>query len=299
MTSLIGNIFRVTGHLCGEFTGPGEFPTQRPVTRSFDVFFDLGLNKRLSKQPWGWWFETPSWSLWPQCNVCDDKYMVVRVVRGRGWITGSYQPIGPMPARSNGFEWLDNWPISQNPTMQMTHIPQCTIQNRNVHISVLNGQLCDMARALLDWWIGQNGFEGHDNYHRSKHHKISHRDLWWRFGRLQIRAALEAIVKMSLMPSRVLAEHWKKAWAFILSARVSPSANVTTFCFWASSFFCMVMSFIKSFFNATSRIGTPEQKCLISGIHFWVTFTKLSGLSTEYAIMMTSLSGYERGRKRS
>ena len=36
----------------------GEFPTQRPVTRSFDVFFDLRLNKRLSKQSWGWWFET-------------------------------------------------------------------------------------------------------------------------------------------------------------------------------------------------------------------------------------------------
>ena len=68
MTSSNGNIFRVTGHLCGEFTGPGEFPTQRPVTRSFDVFFDLRLNKRLSKQPWGWWFETPSWSLWRQCN---------------------------------------------------------------------------------------------------------------------------------------------------------------------------------------------------------------------------------------
>ena len=40
MTSSNGNIFRVTGPLCGEFTGPGEFPTQRPVTRSFDVFFD-------------------------------------------------------------------------------------------------------------------------------------------------------------------------------------------------------------------------------------------------------------------
>ena len=39
---------------------PGEFPAQRPVTRSFDVFFDLSLNKRLSKQSWGWWFETPS-----------------------------------------------------------------------------------------------------------------------------------------------------------------------------------------------------------------------------------------------
>ena len=38
MTSSNGNIFRVTGHLCGEFTGPVEFPTQSPVTRSFDVF---------------------------------------------------------------------------------------------------------------------------------------------------------------------------------------------------------------------------------------------------------------------
>ena len=34
---------------------PGEFPAQRPVTRSFDVFFDLHPNKRLSKQWWGWW----------------------------------------------------------------------------------------------------------------------------------------------------------------------------------------------------------------------------------------------------
>ena len=50
MTTSNGNIFRVTGHLCGEFTSPGEFPTQRPVTQSFDVFFDLRLNKRLSKQ---------------------------------------------------------------------------------------------------------------------------------------------------------------------------------------------------------------------------------------------------------
>ena len=46
-----------------------RFPTQRPVTQSFDVFFDLRLNKGLSKQPWCWWFETPSLSLWRQCNV--------------------------------------------------------------------------------------------------------------------------------------------------------------------------------------------------------------------------------------
>ena len=80
MTSSNGNIFRVTGPLCGEFTGPGEFPAQRPVTRSFDVFFDLRPNKRLSKQPWCWWFETPSWSLWRQANVESCAYLSGRIV---------------------------------------------------------------------------------------------------------------------------------------------------------------------------------------------------------------------------
>ena len=46
MTSSNGNIFRVTGHLCG------EFPAQSSVTQSFDVFFDLRLNKGLSMVIW-------------------------------------------------------------------------------------------------------------------------------------------------------------------------------------------------------------------------------------------------------
>ena len=45
-----------------------EFPAHRPVTRSFDAFFDLCLNKRLSKQSWGWWFEMPARPLWRHCN---------------------------------------------------------------------------------------------------------------------------------------------------------------------------------------------------------------------------------------
>ena len=52
----------------------GEFRSQRPVTRGFDVFFELRLYKRLSKQPWGWLFGTPSRPLWRHCNVynfCD------------------------------------------------------------------------------------------------------------------------------------------------------------------------------------------------------------------------------------
>ena len=47
----------------------GEFPSQRPVVRSFDVFFDLHPNKRLSKNSKCWWFETPSRSLWRHSNV--------------------------------------------------------------------------------------------------------------------------------------------------------------------------------------------------------------------------------------
>ena len=74
MTSSNGNIFRVTDHLCGEFTGPRWIPRTMAsdavvVTRSFDVFFDLRLNKRLSKQSWGWWFETLSCPLWRHCNI--------------------------------------------------------------------------------------------------------------------------------------------------------------------------------------------------------------------------------------
>ena len=45
-----------------------EFPAQRPVTRSFDVFLHLRLDKWFSKQSWGWWFATSSRTLWLHCN---------------------------------------------------------------------------------------------------------------------------------------------------------------------------------------------------------------------------------------
>ena len=47
---------------------PGEFPAQRPVTRSFDVFFDLRRIKGLNKQSRGWWSETLSRPLWRHSN---------------------------------------------------------------------------------------------------------------------------------------------------------------------------------------------------------------------------------------
>ena len=121
MTSSNGNIFRVTGHLCGEFTGhrwiprtsvqsvffsgfaknvvhwlgPGNaytwwrhqmetfsallaiFAGNSPVNSPHKgqwrgaLMFSLSLNKRLGKQWWGWWFETPSRPLWRHCKVME------------------------------------------------------------------------------------------------------------------------------------------------------------------------------------------------------------------------------------
>ena len=62
-------IFRVTGHLWGGNSPViGEFPSQMPVTRSFDVFFDLRPKKRLIKQSQLRWLETLSRQLWHQGN---------------------------------------------------------------------------------------------------------------------------------------------------------------------------------------------------------------------------------------
>ena len=53
--------------LCGG-KSTGWFPSQRSVTRSFDVFFLVRLNKRLSKLTICWWFGTPWRTLWRHCN---------------------------------------------------------------------------------------------------------------------------------------------------------------------------------------------------------------------------------------
>ena len=84
MTSSNGNIFRITGLCAGNSPVTGEFPSQRPVARSFDVFFDLRLNKQLRKQSRHRLFDTPSRSLWRRCNAshCDVTVMVVMMCYG-------------------------------------------------------------------------------------------------------------------------------------------------------------------------------------------------------------------------
>ena len=68
MTSSNGNIFRVPGHLCGEFTGHRWIPCTMASDAELWFFSYLCLNKRLSKQWWDWWFETPSRQLWRHCK---------------------------------------------------------------------------------------------------------------------------------------------------------------------------------------------------------------------------------------
>ena len=86
MTSSNGNIFRVTGPLCGDrwiHRSPVNSPNKgHAVTRSFGGFFDLRLDKRLSKQSWPRGFETPSRSLLRHCNewgnILGDLIIVMR-----------------------------------------------------------------------------------------------------------------------------------------------------------------------------------------------------------------------------
>ena len=63
----------------------GEFPSQRPVTQSFDIFFDLRLNKRLSKQSIRWSFKTSSCSLRRHCNVYKPRDTAVIVESALIW----------------------------------------------------------------------------------------------------------------------------------------------------------------------------------------------------------------------
>ena len=102
MTSSNGNIFRITGPLCGEFTGHRWILPQRPVTWSFDVFFDLPLNKRLSKQSRRWWFETPSWSLWRHCNEQEHVCLLHSQFHGSGGLVRQE----PGTSAAMEFTWL-------------------------------------------------------------------------------------------------------------------------------------------------------------------------------------------------
>ena len=153
MTSSNGNIFHVTGPLCGEFTSPSEFPAQRPVKRGFDVFFDLRLNKRLSKQPWGWWFEMPSWSLWRHCNDQGMETMVPVL-----WYTLQHHGAGTYNLKesntaTNEAEFLV---AKRSPNATYETVGQCRYYQTLVRLAtqefLLLESMCDRPRRCSHVW---------------------------------------------------------------------------------------------------------------------------------------------------
>ena len=89
--------FSVLMAICAGYSPvPGEFPTQRSVARSFDVYFDLRRNKRISKQSGGWWFETLSWSLWRHCYEFEgfaNSIIICHILHTRVLVDSQYTPL--------------------------------------------------------------------------------------------------------------------------------------------------------------------------------------------------------------
>ena len=117
--------------LCaGNSPFPGELPAQRPVTRSFDVFFDLRSNKRLSKQWRGWWFETQSSSFWRHCNdFATTSYIV-------GY---SYNALWDLQDGSITFAYVD----------KLGHV---LLNANNMGSRIIKCEQCHW-RMRLTWWI--------------------------------------------------------------------------------------------------------------------------------------------------
>ena len=116
-------------------------PTQRPVTRSFGVFFDLRLIIRLSKHSRGWWFKTSSRPLWRHCN---DKRCSTEAAEA-----------------SNTLFLCFNAPILQFPpcnfpytTMHHFAIEICTFVLISVTKWCIVGHLPDASWGLWNWSIG-------------------------------------------------------------------------------------------------------------------------------------------------
>ena len=93
------------------------FPSQRPVMQSCDVFFDLCLNKQLSKQSRCQWFDMPLRSLW---RHCDD--MIPKAYSGLLHLL-AHRPLAGVAAnsKSNFQTYFSNW-YNEQVQLNLTHV---------------------------------------------------------------------------------------------------------------------------------------------------------------------------------
>ena len=142
----------------------GDFPSQRPVTRSFDVLVDVCLNKRLSKHSRSWWFETQLRPLWRHCN--EHRPMILQSPK---MIRSVAALISLLSEEANQFcvtpFWLHNTKVLPSPLLihwrRVTHIicvSKLTIIGSDNGLSPGRCQaiIWTTARILLTWPLGTN-----------------------------------------------------------------------------------------------------------------------------------------------
>ena len=117
---------------------PGEFPTQRPVTRSFDAYFDLRPNKRLSKQSWDWCFETLSLPLWRHRNGQGVFLLQNRHPYPHHYLLPSWSQFAPVWQHGKA------WVVKMNP------MPWSSVCNTNYSIA-LTGIGSTGKHGLVNW----------------------------------------------------------------------------------------------------------------------------------------------------
>ena len=118
-----------------------EFPAQRPVTWSFDVFFDLRLNQQLSKQWSLWWFEMPPRSLWRHCNAFNQLHPT--------WIGHPYKNGLQSVIRDvHGGDGRDGniWPAAHKDTLYLLFV-SCAI--RTVCSPFYHGWKCEVISCVI------------------------------------------------------------------------------------------------------------------------------------------------------
>ena len=101
---------------------------------------------------------------------CDHLIVIMKILYCLKGIFILRQPLGfesrhlkkqTFKSKLNAYSQTE-WANLTNPTMHLFHIPQYTIQNRNVHISVLNGALWDMGQVHCGICkLGQWSFQDH------------------------------------------------------------------------------------------------------------------------------------------
>ena len=108
----------------------GILPVSDAELRCF--IWSAPKNKRLSKQPWGWWFETPSWSLWRHGNA-------LALCERTPLMAGPYRP------------WKRWWWVQccRNLYSHDVAIPRMTLLQKCNFCSCINDIISDMQNVYV------------------------------------------------------------------------------------------------------------------------------------------------------